>query len=436
MTLSAHPIVSGTTYMAVSGDPAAFLAGSQILEAGGNAVDAGVAIGLCMNVLESEMTGFAGVAPAMLRMAADGEVRNFVGVGPWPKIFGRRLFSREPRRPCPTRRPRNRGAGRTGYLTHRPAEVRNPQLQYGCRSRHMLGARRLPNVPIHGRSDAIALRRFQRIAGDGGNLLAGRGLPKSGDLFVQADRAHAPVPCGRGAGRKPWRRDAGIDAARRAFYEGDIAAAIVKQQEEQGGFMIRDDLASFRAEIEKPTRARFGNYELYGCGPWCQGPMIIGAAQILSNMDLARMGHNSAETIHAVAEALKLSAANREAYFGDPAQMEVPLDTLLDPAYSRGRRDLIQDDHAHPGLPDHGRVDGFDIPAWQPDPSSGPQQSPANPLETSYFCVIDKDGNLFSATLSDPTISGEVVPGLGITTSRWGTRAHTGAHHPARVGPG
>ena len=82
MTLSAHPIVSGTTYMAVSGHPAASLTGSQILEAGGNAVDAGVAIGLCINVLESEMTGFAGVAPAMLRMAADGEVRNFVGVGP------------------------------------------------------------------------------------------------------------------------------------------------------------------------------------------------------------------------------------------------------------------------------------------------------------------------------------------------------------------
>ena len=76
MTLSAHPTVSGTTYMAVSGHPAASPAGSQILEAGGNAVDAGVAIGLCINVLESEMTGFAGVAPAMLRMAADGEVRN------------------------------------------------------------------------------------------------------------------------------------------------------------------------------------------------------------------------------------------------------------------------------------------------------------------------------------------------------------------------
>ena len=65
MSLSAHPSVMGTEYMVVSGHPAASLAGSQILEAGGNAVDAGVAIGLCINVLESEMTGFAGVAPTM-----------------------------------------------------------------------------------------------------------------------------------------------------------------------------------------------------------------------------------------------------------------------------------------------------------------------------------------------------------------------------------
>ena len=92
MSLSAHPSVMGTEYMVVSGHPAASLAGSQILEAGGNAVDAGVAIGLCINVLESEMTGFAGVAPTMLRMAADGEVRNFVGVGPWPKALDAAYF--------------------------------------------------------------------------------------------------------------------------------------------------------------------------------------------------------------------------------------------------------------------------------------------------------------------------------------------------------
>ena len=206
MTLSAHPTVSGTTYMAVSGHPAASLAGTQILEAGGNAVDAGVAIGLCINVLESEMTGFAGVAPAMLRMAADGEVRNFVGVGPWPKNLDAALFALNHDslvRPASST-PWCKSAHRNIWLTAlRRVE---PQALVVAEDAAMLGQRQLPNVPIHGRNDAIAFRRFQRIAGDGGNIFAGRGVAETpGPLCAGGPRAHAPVPCGRGEGRKPWR---------------------------------------------------------------------------------------------------------------------------------------------------------------------------------------------------------------------------------------
>ncbi len=80
-----RPALMATRHLVVSGHYLASQAGFQILEAGGNAVDAGVAVGLAINVLESEMTGFAGVAPAMIRLAATGKVRNFVGVGPWPQ---------------------------------------------------------------------------------------------------------------------------------------------------------------------------------------------------------------------------------------------------------------------------------------------------------------------------------------------------------------
>lgn len=437
MSLSAHPSVMGTEYMVVSGHPAASLAGSQILEAGGNAVDAGVAIGLCINVLESEMTGFAGVAPTMLRMAADGEVRNFVGVGPWPKALDAAYFRENydglvPPGILDTVVPAAPDIWLTAlqhFGTLSFGEVAETAIRLACDG--------FPMYPFMIEAMQAHFNDFSKMPGTAAIYCPNGDLPKVGDLFVQAELActlQFLVDEERKAASNG--RHAGIDAARRAFYKGDIAVAIIKQQEAEGGFMTREDLASFRSEIEVPTRASFGDYELYGCGPWCQGPMIIGAAQILSNVDLGSMGHNSANTIHYVTEALKLSAADREAYFGDPAQMKVPLDTLLDPNYSRMRRDLIQSDRAHPGLPNPGKVDGFAVPAWQPDPSSNPQQTPANSLETSYFCVIDKDGNLFSATPSDPTISGEVVPGLGITTSRWGTRAHTGGHHPARVGPG
>lgn len=435
MIKTKRPTVMGTRHMVVSGHPLASQAGYQILEAGGNAVDAGVAVGLCINVLESEMTGFAGVAPTMLRMADTGTVQNFIGVGPWPKALDAAYF-----------REKHDGLVPTGILnTVVPAAPdiwltalqRFGTMTFGevAESAIRLARDGFPMYPFMVEALGEHFNDFSQLPTTAAIFCPGGALPKVGEVFKQSDLAQTlQYLCDEEAAAGD--RDAGIDAARRAFYEGDIAVAIIRQQEEEGGFMTREDLASFRAEIEAPTRARFGDYELYGCGPWCQGPMILSAAQILSGLDLAAMGHNSAAYIHAVAEALKLSAADREAYFGDPAHVDVPLDRLLDPGYSAARREMIDSNRAIPGLPEPGEIDGFNIPTWQPDPSSGPRQNSVNTHETSYFCIIDSEGSLFSATPSDPTVSGAVVPGTGITTSRWGTRAHTGAQHPARVGPG
>ena len=227
MTLSAHPTVSGTTYMAVSGHPAAFLAGSQILEAGGNAVDAGVAIGLCINVLESEMTGFAGVAPAMLRMATDGEVRNFVGVGPWPKNLDAAYFRENtttasstpwcrPHRisgspPCRSSEPRHRGA---------EAAPRRLSGSPPCDFKE-LGRREI--FSPHCRNSGTSLCRICRT------------------LQFLADQAAS-----RGVVMRALMRRTGLSWSKRCS--------------------IRKSRAGFRDDFEKPTRARFGDYELYGCG--------------------------------------------------------------------------------------------------------------------------------------------------------------------------
>ena len=87
-----RPSVMATRHLVVSGHYWASLAGHQILEAGGNAIDAGVAVGLAINVLESEMTGFAGVAPPLIRRAEDGRAITFFGVGPWPKALSAAYF--------------------------------------------------------------------------------------------------------------------------------------------------------------------------------------------------------------------------------------------------------------------------------------------------------------------------------------------------------
>ena len=192
MTLSAHPIVSGTTYMAVSGHPAASLAGSQILEAGGNAVDAGVAIGLCINVLESEMAGFAGVAPAMLRMATDGEVRNFVGVGPWPKNLDAAYF-----------RENHDGLVPPGILdTVVPAAPdiwltalqKLGTLSFGKVAEDAICLARdsFPMYPFMVETMQSHFDDFKELPGTAEIYSPGGALPKPGDLFVQADLGRTP----------------------------------------------------------------------------------------------------------------------------------------------------------------------------------------------------------------------------------------------------
>ena len=150
------------------------------------------------------------------------------------------------------------------------------------------------------------------------------------------------------------------------------------------------------------------------------------------------MGHNSPAYIHAVTEALKLAAADREVYFGDPDFVDVPLECLLSDDYAAQRRARIDPAKRMAryaaGRRGWRRVDAA---AWRPDPSAGPAlEIAATKPETSFLCVADRHGNVFAATPSDPTIAGPVVPGTGITVSMWGSRGYTGADHPARVGAG
>src|SRR6185369_13258508 len=144
--------------------------------------------------------------------------------------------------------------------------------------------------------------------------------------------------------------------------------------------------AEFRSPIEAPCRIRFGGFDVYGCGPWSQGPMVLQALNILGGMDLRGLGHNSAGYIHAVTEALKLAAADREVYFGDPAFVDVPLEALLSEGYAVRQRARIDPLRAWPGMPPAGEVGGVSIPPWRPDPSAGaPLEIAAGKPETSFF---------------------------------------------------
>src|ERR1019366_7563805 len=167
---------------------------------------------------------------------------------------------------------------------------------------------------------------------------------------------------------------------------------------------------------------------VYGCGAWSQGPMVLEALNILERLDLKTIGHNTPSYIHAVTEALKLAAADREAYFGDPNFVDVPLDVLLSKSYATERRALFDPARAWPGMPPAGQATNTAPVPWHPDPSSMPAPASAAPARevpagevvetaTSFLSVADAAGNIFAATPSDGTIGGPVVPGTGIMVS-------------------
>lgn len=427
-------------HLVCSGHYWSSLAAFEILEAGGNAVDAGVAAGLATNVLESEFTGFGGVAPTMIYRADRDEIVTLGGVGVWPQAATCAYFQE-----------RYKGKVPDGILrTVTPAAPdiwitaleRWGTMSFGDVARSAIRFARdgFPMYDMFLEVLADKGNAFKKWPTTGSVFMPDGRLPAIGDTFVQADLARTlQYLADEEKSHAKNGRAAGFAAARDAFYKGDVAKAIVRQQVEQGGLMTADDLAQFRADVETPLRIRFGDLDVYGCGPWCQGPLVLEALRILEKVDLPAMGHSSAAHIHHVAEALKLGAADREVYCGDPKFVDVPLDELLSDANIAARRDAIRKDRAWPGMPPPSALKGRAPVAWTPDPSADSEASALDREaipETSYLCVVDGKGNVFSSTPSDGTISGPVVPGTGITTSMWGSRAYTDPRHPAAVGPG
>ena len=105
-------------------------------------------------------------------------------------------------------------------------------------------------------------------------------------------------------------------------------------------------------------RTPFGGMEVFTCGPWCQGPVLLQMLSLLEGVDLKALGHNTPAYVHLVTEAMKLCFADRDRYYGDPRVVEVPMDALLAPAYAEERRRLIGE-RAFPEMPPAGRIPGF-----------------------------------------------------------------------------
>ena len=429
-----HPRIIGTRHMVASANFLAAQAGFEILEAGGNAVDAGVAGGIALGVLQCEYVHFAGVAPIVVHMAERGETFTIAGLGWWPKAASAEYFRTHHggRIPNDIRRSVVPGAPdawitaleRFGTMSF--AEVAAAAIRFG---REGFAVQSITEEVVSGRAEAL-----QAWPANAAIYLPDGKPPVPGKRFFQTDLANSIQYMAdeeRAAAAKGG-RETGLAAARAAFYRGDIAQKIVAYHAENGGWLAAEDLAGYRSEVEKPLSVRFGDLEIRGCGPWCQGPVLLQTLKLLDGIDLRDLGHNTPAYIHTLIEALKLGFADRHHYYGDPKFVDVPMEALLSDAYAAERRRMIDPEKAWPEMPPFGVVD-TSREAAKPEPAMA--WSEPEP-DTSYVCVVDKQGNCFSATPSDSCLNTPVIPGTGISPSSRGMQSWTDPDHPACLAPG
>jgi gamma-glutamyltranspeptidase/glutathione hydrolase len=436
---STRPVVMGTHHMVSAGHYLAAAAGFRILEAGGNAVDAGVAAGLCINVAQADLTNLGGVAPIILYLADSGTVETISGLGWWPRAANIEFFQRHQ-------------GGRIRRGIHRcvlPAAIDAWLTALERHGTMPFAAVAAPAIELA--EDGFAMHDVMLdILSEPGALEAMRQWPSTRAVFlpdgdpmplgarvIQKDLAHTLRLLAE-AERGATSREAGIRAARDRFYTGDIAEQMVRFARQQGGWLTMEDLAEFHVAVEAPVKTTYRGYEVYACGPWCQGPVVLQALNILEGYDLAGRDRFSPEVCHLLLEALKAAFADRDRYYGDPRFVDVPLDGLLSKAYAAEWRQRIDPSRASPGMPEPGEAWRFSAgqeqqpSRWKyPSPSSGPVEP-----DTSYVCVVDRWGNAFSATPSDGVTSAPLVEGLGFIISSRGMQSWLDPDHPSCLAPG
>jgi len=413
-------VLTGNRHMIAAGHYAAAHAGFLILEAGGNAVDAGVAAGIALGVLHSDIVNAAGVAPIMIRLAESQEVVTIDGLGVWPAAASAEFFRREHGGRIPD------GILRT-VTPAAPAGWIAALERYGtmtfadvARSAIRFAAEGFPIHPTMAEFVGKHAGEYARFPQNAELFLPGGRPVEVGALFVQRELAQTlQYMANEETAHAKKGRTAALAAARAAFYEGDIARTIATYHRQHGGWLTGADLAGYQVTFEPPVRTTYAGIEVFTCGPWCQGPLLGQILAILDGIDLASMGHNSPAYIHFLTEAMNLAFADRACYYGDPRFVAVPLRRLLSSEFASERRRRIDLNRA-----------------TREDKSARSERAPTLSPDTSYVAVIDRMGNAFSATPSDTSYDTPIIPGTGLCPSSRGSQSFTKRGHPSEVMPG
>lgn len=429
-----RPEIRARNHAISSGHYLATQAGMRILDSGGNAVDAGVAAGICLGILQSDLVSFAGVAPILVHEAETGAVHSVAGVGHWPAAATLDGFRARWDGGMPEGIPRT-------VVPAAPDAWITALRRWGTRSFGEVAAAAIelaadgfPMYELMAAAITRAAKSLARWPTSAALFLPAGRPPRPGERFRQVEAARTlerMVAAERAASQNG--RDAGLRAARDEFYKGETAERISAFMRAEGGLLTSDDLAAYAVEVAPPVRASFHEWTVYACGPWSQGPALPQALNILAGFDLRALGHNSAGYLHLLLEAIKLAFADREAFYGDPAFVDVPLDVLLSPDYAAARRARIDRDRAAEGLPPAGDAGVRAAARSGATVATGGGNGSAG--DTTYACAVDRWGNVFSATPSDG-FGTPVAAGMGMCVSPRGSQSWLDPAHPSALAPG
>lgn len=429
-----RPTVVGSHYAVACGHPLAATAALNVLSRGGNAIDAGVAMAMALAVLQPDIVSFAGVAPTLIYLSDERKVVSLPGLGKWPKATDVSRLAKE-----------GNGFIPEGILRQvipaAPATHLRALREFGTISFEEAVAPAL-SLARDGFAMYPELRDGLEIFGadidrypeNASVYKPGGKFPILGDRFKQSNLAQVITRMVGAERSSTGDRKSKLQAVHDYFYRGEIAREIDKFHRENDGFMRFDDLAEFEVCPEDPISCMFQESKVYSCDVWCQGIVLLEALKILEPVNLAALGHNSAQYIHTVASALNLAFGDREAYVGDPKFVDVPTTQLLSDSYAARQRARIRSDTAFPGMAQAGSIPGYPLPSMSELlPTQG--ETPLAP-DTTYGCVVDAQGNAYSITPSDNTWDSPMIPGLGLLISSRGSQGRLNRGHPAFVEPG
>ena len=435
--------------------------GMSVLEKGGNAFDAAVSTGFTLQIVEPHLNGPGGDMPAIFKAVSDTTPRVLCGQGPIPQAATIGHFKELGLDLIP-------GSGLLcavvpgafdawmlllkDYGTMSLSEVLKPAIEYARNG--------YPVVPKITETIATVRELFSSEWTESAKLYLPNGQPpQPGSIFKNTILADTYERIVSEAEKTSSNRERQIEAARDIWYRGWVAETIDKfcryeavmdvSGRKHSGLLTAQDMASWTSTYDEVASYNYGEYTVCKCGPWSQGPVLLQQLAILDGMEIRSMDPLGADFVHSVIEAAKLSFADREAYYGDPNFVDVPLEILLSKNYNESRRNLISLQASADLLP--GLIEGYsnaidhalvergelvsNIGMGVGEPTVA--KTGATNGDTVHLDIIDRHGNMISCTPSGGWLqSSPLIPELGFCLGNRGQMFWLDEHSPSTLVPG